>query len=214
MKNITKMKNILLLILITLTIFACKSKEDKAKELIRNDMFKTLYDFESYEPIEIKIDSAFTSIYTDSLALAFANTTIQFLKEVQKYLSNIKSAQGTMEIWADSYSPYGSYQYKAAKNDFNENFEKADITMERVYDLFLLIQKRKEQINNDFCGWKVIHKFRAKTKEGLSDLGNYMYIFDNKMTTINYREDLNDQNCMYLKSTIKEALDYTPKTSK
>lgn len=37
----------------------CKSKEEKALEIIKNEMFKTLYDFESYQPIETKIDSAF-----------------------------------------------------------------------------------------------------------------------------------------------------------
>lgn len=46
----------------------CKSKEEKALEIIKNEMFKTLYDFESYQPIETKVDSAFyQSILIQSL---------------------------------------------------------------------------------------------------------------------------------------------------
>lgn len=67
------MKKILFLATVVLVMTGCKSREEKAAELIKQEMFKTLYDFESYEPIEIKIDSAFTSIYTDTLALMYAN---------------------------------------------------------------------------------------------------------------------------------------------
>ena len=41
------MKNFLLLILIIISVFGCQSKEEKAIELIKNDMFKVLYDFNS-----------------------------------------------------------------------------------------------------------------------------------------------------------------------
>ena len=51
----------------TILLSGCKSKEEKANELIKDDMFKVLYDFASYEPIETNIDSAFTSVYTDSI---------------------------------------------------------------------------------------------------------------------------------------------------
>ena len=37
-------------------LVGCQSREEKAAELIKQEMFKTLYDFESYEPIETKID--------------------------------------------------------------------------------------------------------------------------------------------------------------
>lgn len=59
----------LLLLLVTTSIFlvGCKSKEEKAQEAIKKEMFKTLYDFNSYEPIETKVDSSFYSIYTDTV---------------------------------------------------------------------------------------------------------------------------------------------------
>ncbi len=37
---------------------ACTSREEKVAETIKNEMFKTLYDFESYQPVETKIDTS------------------------------------------------------------------------------------------------------------------------------------------------------------
>lgn len=57
------MKQIIIMALAGIFILTgCKSKEEKALEAIKDEMFKTLYDFESYQPVETKIDSAFLSI--------------------------------------------------------------------------------------------------------------------------------------------------------
>ena len=56
------MRKILSFLFVFLLLCSCQSREEKVAELIKQEMFKTLYDFESYEPIETKIDSAFTSI--------------------------------------------------------------------------------------------------------------------------------------------------------
>ena len=61
-----------LALLLCLSFTQCKSKEDKANELIKDYMFKNLYDFDSYQPIETKIDSAFHTIYNDSSAIHYA----------------------------------------------------------------------------------------------------------------------------------------------
>lgn len=59
-------------ILLGLSLVQCKSNEEKALELIHEQMFKTLFDFESYQPVETKIDSAFHTPYNDSLNLTYA----------------------------------------------------------------------------------------------------------------------------------------------
>lgn len=49
------MKTLLFIVVsATMLLSGCKSKEEKANELIKDDMFKVLYDFASYEPIETK----------------------------------------------------------------------------------------------------------------------------------------------------------------
>ena len=76
------MRKILFLMIFALIMAGCKSREEKVAEVIKQEMFKTLYDFESYEPIETKIDSAFTSIYTDTLALLYANEVSEMFNEL------------------------------------------------------------------------------------------------------------------------------------
>ena len=63
------MKKVLFLLVAIIALVGCKSKEEKAAEMIKKELFKTLYDFDSYQPIETKVDSAFYSAYTDSMVL-------------------------------------------------------------------------------------------------------------------------------------------------
>ena len=84
-------------------------------EIIKNEMFKTLYDFESYQPIETKVDSAFLSVYTDSVIIKYGYILNEFLKDANEALKEIKEAHSSMDIWSDSYSEYGREQYYKAK---------------------------------------------------------------------------------------------------
>lgn len=46
------MKHLLWTILLAMTMVSCKSDEEKVNDLIRNVMFETLFDYQSYEPIK------------------------------------------------------------------------------------------------------------------------------------------------------------------
>ena len=120
------MKTLLFIVVsATMLLSGCKSKEEKANELIKDDMFKVLYDFASYEPIETNIDSAFTSVYTDSIITRHAYFIKIAIEKADEYLDEMKDARKTMEIWSDGYSSYSNSRYYEAKNKFNENLEKA-----------------------------------------------------------------------------------------
>ena len=99
----------------TMLLSGCKSKEEKANELIKDDMFKVLYDFASYEPIETNIDSAFTSVYTDSIITRHAYFIKIAIEKADEYLDEMKDARKTMEIWSDGYSSYSNSRYYEAK---------------------------------------------------------------------------------------------------
>lgn len=53
------LKLISILSLSVLAFASCMSKEEKAAQLINTEMSKTLYDFDSYEPIETKVTEAY-----------------------------------------------------------------------------------------------------------------------------------------------------------
>ena len=124
------MKKILFLMAITIMLVGCQSREEKAAELIKQEMFKTLYDFESYEPIETKIDSAFTSIYSDTLALLYANKVKVLFDGIDEAKSDYENAKSSMEIWADSYSTLGRYKFNEARQKVKDYIDKINSTLE------------------------------------------------------------------------------------
>lgn len=200
------MKKILFLATVVLVMTGCKSREEKAAELIKQEMFKTLYDFESYEPIETKIDSAFTSIYTDTLALLYANEISSMFNELDDAKTEYESAKSAMEIWSDSYSSLGVYKFNEAKKKVNDYIEKIDDALKKTENIYESIKKRNNEIGRSFIGWKATHKFRCKTKGGNFDLGNYLYIFDKKIETILYTEDMDNKDNSRLIEIINEAI--------
>lgn len=200
------MKKILFLATVVLVMTGCKSREEKAAELIKQEMFKTLYDFENYEPIETKIDSAFTSIYTDTLALLYANEVSSMFNELDDAKTEYESAKSAMEIWSDSYSSLGVYKFNEAKKKVNDYIEKIDDALKKTENIYESIKKRNNEIGRSFIGWEATHKFRCKTKGGNFDLGNYLYIFDKKIETILYTEDMDNKDNSRLIEIINEAI--------
>lgn len=200
------MKKILLALLFIVLLTGCKSREDKIAELIKQEMFKTLYDFESYEPIETKIDSAFTSIYTDSVIKSYAYIARSFLDDAQESLDKVKDAQKTVEIWRDSYSSYGRSKFEDAYNEMKKHLAEVNSKMYIVNCYADSIRSASANFKPEFCGWRVEHRFRCKTKGGNFDLGNYLYIFDEKVTTIIYQEDPDDEYTKKVKGLIEEAI--------
>lgn len=200
------MKKILFLMMPALMLTGCQSREEKAAELIKQEMFKTLYDFESYEPIETKIDSAFTSIYSDTLALLYATQVKEMFDELDDAKTDYEIAKSSMEIWADSYSSLGRYKFNEAKEKVNDYINKINNTLEVTNSIYEKIKKRNIEIGHDFIGWKAQHKFRCKTKGGNFDLGDYVYVFDKDMKSIIYKEDLDNDSNDRLKGFINEAI--------
>ena len=202
------MKNVIIMALTAIFILSgCKSKEEKALEIIKNEMFKTLYDFESYQPIETKIDSAFLSAYTDSVIIKHGYILNEFLKDANEALKEIKEANRDMGIWSDSYSSYGREQNYEAKEKADKGLKKANLYIEIMNAQSDTIKQLVQNIKPDFYGWKVTHKFRCKTKGGNSTIGDYIYYFDKNVKNIIYQEDTEDEDLVKIKNLIKEAIE-------
>ncbi len=207
------MKNYPIAFFACLLLFGCQSREDKVAKLIKDDMFKTLYDFESYEPIETTIDSAFTSIYTDTISLMYASLVQDIFDNFEEKESVFKETQNTMEIWYDSYSPLGRRKYKEAKEKMGQLSREIQEDIKRVNELYEKIQKRDAYMTPTFIGWVAKHKFRCKTKGGNFELGNYSYIFNEDISSILFSEDIDSEKNGELKGVISAALDYRPEKS-
>lgn len=202
------MKNITLSFCLFLLIFvSCKSKEEKAAELIKAELYKTLYDFSSYEPIETVVDSAFTTVYRDSIILSYGNTLTELLDKGNECIDKTKEAQPMMEIWGDSYSSYGNSKYYEAKQEFDSNLAIAKENMNKMYVINDSIRERAKGFKRTFCGWEAKHKFRCKTKGGYSDLADYVFLFDHKFKNVIYSEDTADESLIRIRNLIEEVLE-------
>lgn len=195
-----------LFILCSLALVSCQSKEEKAAELIKEEMFKTLYDFSSYEPIETVVDSAFTSIYRDPLVLGYARLMSDYLEVANGYIAKTEDAQAALDEWNNNYSRAGLSKYKMAMEEFNLNLDKAQENMNRYLEMQKRTQIRAENFEKTFLGWQAKHKFRYKTKEGRFDLPTYLYLFDSDLTKITDQENIDDEERIKLKTIIDEAL--------
>ena len=97
---------------------ACKSKEEKAAELIRNELSKTLYDFDSYQPIETSVIEAKMNAFNDSSCWKKGAVLAYGMQKLLKYMDMYKDAKEHMEIWgkptyySSSYSDNRYYKYR------------------------------------------------------------------------------------------------------
>lgn len=87
------------IILFTIILLAsCESREDKIQKTVSQELKGVLYDYESYEPIKTKIDSAFFSPYTDSEVESLMLSIVKFSNELEKAKSNYRNALSSIAL--------------------------------------------------------------------------------------------------------------------
>lgn len=114
-----------------------------------------------------------------------------------------------MNIWCDSYSSYGRSEYNDAKDEAKKHLKNIRTCGKQLVDYTKKIREKAAGLDSSFCGWKVTHKFRCKTKGGNSTLGEYVYIFDKDMKEILYDEDTEDKDVIRAKACVIKAIRMT-----
>jgi hypothetical protein len=200
---------ILLAFAAIISMIACTSKEKKAEALIKDYLFKTMYDFDSYQVVETKVDSAFFSPYTDDKIMAVAAVANEASKESNSHMQKALSALRSMNTWSDSYSSYGQSQYYRYRDEGRQEL-KAGKTSSLIHlNSQKEIKKMAAELPDGFMGWEVSHSFRCKTKGGFSELKHYIFITDPRFKTILYKEDIEDEDIIAQKKEIQGALEIT-----
>lgn len=197
------------LLFITIILVSCQSKEEKAAEFIKNELSKTLYDFESYQPIETTVTEAKMTMYNDSACRTKAAALAYGMKKVTEYLEEMKDAKERMEIWRPSYysSSYSDSQYYKYKEEYEDNLEKA----KNAYDICKgLAAELKKQIANldtaKVIGWEAKHRFRCKTRGGNSTIGDFRYVLDKDFKKVLLQEDTDDEDESAIRDVLKAVL--------
>lgn len=206
------MKKLLYLLLMAGVIVSCQSREKRALKLIDKQMFKELYDYKSYEPIETKVDSAYTNPYEDSTVRAIGYRIYAIKEVANDKMDEIHEAQSSMNIWSDMYTSYGSSEYTDAKNKWNEAHDDVTDLIARWKKCNDSIKFIASELPHKFIGWKVTHKFRCKNKGGQPDLATYVYIMDKRMKKVILQYEPEDETEQSLKGLIEDAIN--PEESK
>ena len=184
----------LLLVLAIVSFSACKSNEQKAAALIKDYMFKNLFDYESYEPIETSIDSAYNQPMMNSQILALALDSVEKEKEAEEHHEEYEDASRTMDIWSGGWSSSSTKEYnKARKKAIEELIASVESTRASVRNL-KQIKSMADTLSSGFIGWSAIHSFRCNTRGGSKTIGNYLFIFDKNFKTILNVFDANDED--------------------
>ena len=131
---------------------------------------------------------------------------VDYEKEREENLDKVESAISNMKIWSGSYSSLGRNEFTKAKAEGEKFMDRANTNLKMIIIASDSIKKLSANTKNEFNGWKVTHKFRAKTKGGNSTIGNYIYIMDKDMKNIIYQEDTEDKDIINAKKYIKEAI--------
>ena len=101
------MKNVISLLLLSLIVVGCgQNREEKAALFAENEVKKILNDASSYEAVETRLDSAFTSIYTDYEACAAAYKISELRSKQEALQDEYDREKSSAAIWSNSWDAY------------------------------------------------------------------------------------------------------------
>ena len=200
------MKKILLVFSLILILSACQSREDKAIKLIEKELFSTLYDFDSYSPIETKITEAKLSVFSDTTLYNKALLTLAAYNVLEELSKEADDAKTHMNIWGPpTYysSSYSDSQYNKYKETYVEKIETMKVSYEVFKKLAAQLKDTLSTIDSTkVVGWEVQHRFRCKTKGGHSTIADYRYVFDKNIKNILIREDVDSEDSKMLRALV------------
>jgi hypothetical protein len=175
------MKKFCLLLLMLFILSGCKSREEKVNELIKKEMYNTLYDYESYQPIENVIDSAF-NVYNDSIMLKLAEAFPLVLKQKEEKESEIRWRNNPLSWkWVSIFGKRAVQDRFEEIGELYKGFVADSALCEKISRS---IYSRADSLCNEVIGWEVKHKYRSRDKEGVFDIRTNVYVFDKKFKQI------------------------------
>lgn len=201
-------------VIVAVTVNSCKSKEEKAAELIKQELSHVLCDFGSYEPIETVVTEAKHIPINDSACVNKALDAIAYYELAVEYAKDGKSSLEMMNIWGKPTrysSSYSDNRYYENKYEFVDAVKKANTCIKKynssINDLKIIMNRVNP---SETVGYNVEHTFRCKSKGGIWLIEHYRFIVDKKIKKIIFYVDEKDEISDFIKSVqnnTKEKVD-------
>lgn len=189
----------LIVILISLLCLSCsKTKEEKIQEIVNNSIKNDLFFPESYDPIEVKIDSVFNNMLSpENVEMAYE--IIKIDNEVKSLYDEIVYTKELRDAFSSSpHSSFYKSDTKKIQNLENSRFEKENQAMQLFNSLQEQYWQRKE-----FTGYCAIQKFRAKTNDNQICIGQYAVYIDTEATKSIVCYDLSNEQLVAYNNIIE-----------
>ena len=191
-------KSILVLaaVIVAFTVTSCKSKEEKAAELIKQELSHVLYDIESYDPIVTLVTEAKDIPTNNYNCILKASTAIEQSERVDKYVESVISARKTMDYWGQSTkysSSYSDSKYYESKSDYIYAMKIANIYINSYNSVINDLDTMMKNTNpSETIGYNVEHCFRCRTKGGFWTIAHYRFVTDKKFKRIIFIDETGD----------------------
>ena len=166
-------------------------------------MFKTLFYYESYKPIETKIDSVIHSPYNDTTILRYAMVKIEAKKQIDECQEKAEKAMEIYNLFGDA----GIKNHRDPSKEFSAYMEKSIFLLKKSIAYDDSIRLKARLINPEFTGWAVTHKYCYKEKNGTIDTTSQIFVMDNDLTKIINVINIESEDYDECQRIIKEILE-------
>ena len=201
-------KSLLALLAIPILVACGQNIEEKAGAFAENEVKKVLNDASSYESVETRVDSAFSTIYIDYDACVAATELSELKNKIESLKSEYANEKASAAIWSGPYqSTLGREQQRQAKDKMDKISEQIEKAQKQLTEKKQIIIERNNAIKSkEFIGWAITHRFRCANGMGIKGLHDILLVSDPKFETLIIRMILDKDDPQGFE-TIKEKID-------
>lgn len=170
---------------------AC-SQRQKASMLVEDYLEEALPYPDSYEAIDIYVDSAFAP-YDDRKAFEMLNIIGELAEDLENTEKEARQAKASIAMWSRAGSEYELMLRKEAEENLVLSIYKIDSLKKegkKHYEKISKILKNEQE----FIGYKVRHYFSAKNKDGKVQNDSGLFLINKEFDEVTYVIPLSEYN--------------------
>lgn len=160
-------------------------------------MFKNLYYYDSYQPLDVKVDSAIHTPYNDAKILNYSLNIKELREKTTKFGEQQERALDMLRV-------IGGERYH---REFNAWGDSLITSMKKSISYDDSIRLLGRRITPEFMGWAATHKYCYKEKSGTIDTTSQVFIMDNDFTKIINVINIEDDSYDDCQQIIKKILE-------
>ena len=162
----------------------------------------------SYDPVKIKVDSAFAP-YDSPEYYELMQGLYTVSLNIQTYDLNIKSSQLTMRTYEDGASAEERRKFFEAREELEKNVDLKREAMREQRHLARRVSLMDQEYRH-FIGYKVEHKYHALDRNLRLRLLSEFFLIDPEVKTVIARYDLSDEIDQVVREMIRQSQEEKP----